>query len=215
MTDRDEQKKVLDPIDRISEILFGLIMALTFTVGIDAATDGAEVRSLMLAALGCNLAWGLVDGAMYISMGLVERARGAHLLMALQHDDPDVGRDRLRSELPDGVANALDDTTVDALRRSVVALPPIPTPKVRRQDWLGGAAVALLVFLSTFPVVVPFMLVADATVALRVSNLVAIAMLFGCGWALGRYAGSRPWRVGVGMAVLGLALVAVTVVLGG
>ena len=214
-TDRSDHRRVLDPVDRISEILFGLIMALTFTVGIDAATDDTEVRSLMLAALGCNLAWGLVDGAMYISMGLVERARGVHLLMALQADDPDAGRDRLRSELPDVVAGALDDRVVEDLRRTVVALPPIPPPALRRQDWQGGVAVASLVFVSTFPVVVPFMLVDDAAIALRVSNAVAIAMLFGCGWALGRYSGSRPWRLGVFMSVLGIALVATTVALGG
>jgi hypothetical protein len=207
---------VLDPIDRISEILFGLIMALTFTVGIDAvATDGVEVRSLLVAAIGCNIAWGLVDGVMFVSMGLVERARGIHLLSALQREDPAVGGARLRAELSEGVADALDDRTMEELRRAVVALPPIPAPTLRREDWHGAVAVALLVFLSTFPVVVPFMIVDDARIALRISNAVAIAMLFGCGWALGRYAGGRPWRVGLSMAVLGSVLVPVTVALGG
>ena len=55
---------VLDPIERISEILFGLIMALTFTGTLSAASAGrAEVREMLLGAIGCNLAWGLVDGS--------------------------------------------------------------------------------------------------------------------------------------------------------
>ena len=47
----------LDPIDRVSEIIFGLIMALSFTGAVSAATAGREeIRTVMFAALGCNLA---------------------------------------------------------------------------------------------------------------------------------------------------------------
>jgi hypothetical protein len=58
---------VLDKPTRISEILFGLIMVLTFTGTISISTAGKqEVRELLWAALGCNFAWGLVDGIMYL-----------------------------------------------------------------------------------------------------------------------------------------------------
>ena len=49
--------RVLDPISRVSEILFGLIMALTFTGTISAASAGREeVRTLLVGAIGCNIA---------------------------------------------------------------------------------------------------------------------------------------------------------------
>ena len=65
---------VLDPIERLSEILFGLIMALTFTGALSAATAGhEEVRTMIFGAIGCNLAWGLVDGVMYLLDALTER----------------------------------------------------------------------------------------------------------------------------------------------
>jgi hypothetical protein len=58
---------VLDPLDRSSEVLFGLIMALTFTTTFEVATAGrADVRTMLVGALGCSLAWGIVDGVMFV-----------------------------------------------------------------------------------------------------------------------------------------------------
>jgi len=80
---------------------------------------------------------------------------------------------------------------------------------------LGAVAVFLLVFLSTFPVVVPFMLMDHVKPAMRTSNAIAVALLFLVGFRLGKYAGVRPWRWGLSMIVLGGVLVAITIALGG
>jgi hypothetical protein len=99
-------RRVLEPIDRVSEILFGLIMVLTFTGSLSAAEAGrADVRAMLVAALGCNLAWGI-------------------------------------------------------------------------EEWLGALGVFLLVFLSTFPVAIPFLFVHEPLRALRLSNAVALVMLY-------------------------------------
>ena len=71
------------------------------------------------------------------------------------------------------------------------------------------------VFISTFPVVLPFVLMEEPRRALRASNGIAIAMLFVTGWSFAQCAGLRPWRTGVAMVFLGLGLVAITVALGG
>ena len=50
-------KRILDPHDRISEVLFDLIMVLTFTSSLNVAEAGREqVRVILLGALGCNMA---------------------------------------------------------------------------------------------------------------------------------------------------------------
>ena len=72
-----------------------------------------------------------------------------------------------------------------------------------------------LVFLSTFPVVIPFLFASDAKFALRVSNGIAILMLFMTGYAFGRYAGRSPWLTGVAMVTLGSVLVGITISVGG
>src|SRR5437660_5533748 len=55
-------ERLLDPMERISEVLFALIMVLTFTCSFSVADAGREqVRTMLLGALGCNLAWGIID----------------------------------------------------------------------------------------------------------------------------------------------------------
>jgi VIT1/CCC1 family predicted Fe2+/Mn2+ transporter len=82
-------------------------------------------------------------------------------------------------------------------------------------DAAGALAICLLVFLSTFPPIVPFMIFEDVQTALRVSNAVAIVMLFACGYAFARATGLHPWGTGLIMVAIGLAMVAVAVLLGG
>jgi len=75
----EDRQRLLDPLDRISEVLFGLIMAVTIVGSLSIATAGrAEVRTVLIGALGCNIAWGLVDAVMYVLRGMAERARQGH-----------------------------------------------------------------------------------------------------------------------------------------
>jgi len=50
---------------------------------------------------------------------------------------------------------------------------------------------------------------------MRVSNAVAIAMLFIAGYGFGRYSGCRPGRIGLAMVVVGMAMVGLMIVFGG
>jgi VIT1/CCC1 family predicted Fe2+/Mn2+ transporter len=105
---------------------------------------------------------------------------------------------------------------MDSLRRGLIALPSLPArPSLGRDDWLKAVAIFLLVFLSTFPVVIPFMVFDQVQLALRASNLVAIAMLFGVGFLLARHGGYRPVLTGTSMVLLGVVLVSIAIALGG
>ena len=98
-------------------------------------------------------------------------------------------------------------------------LKQLPEPpeqaRLHKDDWRGAGGVFLLVFLSTFPVAIPFIFMREAGPALRVSNAIAIVMLFVTGYAFGRMTGRHPWMVGFSMVVLGLILVGMTIALGG
>ena len=89
------------------------------------------------------------------------------------------------------------------------------TPSLTKEDWLRALGVFLLVFLSTFPVAIPFLLVRDVQLASRLSNLVALVMMFAAGALLARYGGFRPWRTGLGVMLLGVVLVAIAIAFGG
>jgi hypothetical protein len=210
-------RRVLDPIDRTSEILFGIIMALTFTGSIRVADAGREdVRAVLVGAIGCNLAWGLVDAVMYLMAAFMARARLRLTLNAIRRHTPEAARHLIVGLLPSALSSALTAADVETLRQRVnqQALPSTEAP-LTRADWLGAAGVFLLVCLSTFPVVVPLMLVREPQLALRLSNAVAVLMLFILGTLLGRYAGRPGWRSGLEMVGVGLVLVAITMALGG
>jgi VIT1/CCC1 family predicted Fe2+/Mn2+ transporter len=211
-------KRVLDPVERVSEVLFGLIMVLTFTGALSIAEAGRDdVRAMLVGALGCNLAWGIIDGILYLMGCLAEKSRNLRTLRAVRAAvDAEGARKAIAEALPSVVASALSPGEYEALHRRLAALPEPPEQaRLGREDWLGGLAVLLLVFLSTFPVVVPFIVMRSAGPALRVSNAVAIAMLFAAGYTYGGVVGRRPWLVGLSMVLLGTCLSALAMALGG
>lgn len=212
-----ERNGLLDPVDRISEILFGIIMAFTFVGSLSVATAGqAEVRTVMLAALGCNLAWGLVDAIMYVVRTLTGRARNRRLAERIVGADA-AGAQRLLAEaMPPGLMALLGPDEVEGMRRRLAAMDLAGRPLLTARDWLEAAAVFALVVLATFPVIAPFMLTDDLAKAMNISRIVTVVMLFVAGYGLGRYAAHpRPLRTGLAMAVFGAALIAVVIALGG
>ena len=209
---------ILDPLSRVSEILFGIIMALTFTTTIDAATGGdEEVRTLLYAAVGCNLAWGLVDAVMFLMNALAERGRDLVTVRAVHGAATAEEAHRIiTSAMPPALSSILTAEDIERVRQGLDRMNDLPPrPRLTTEDWLSAVAVFLLVSLSTFPIVVPFFVFSSVQWALRASNAVAIAMLFACGYLLAGYGGYRPWSTGLTMVVLGVVLVAVTTALGG
>lgn len=211
-------RRLLDPDERFSEILFGLIMVISITGSLSVATAGrAEVGTMLRAALGCNLAWGLTDAVMYLLSTLILRGRGIVALRAVRDAaDPRDAQAVIAQALPPAVGSVLTASDLEAIRRRLVAAPEPPArPPITRDDLLSAAAIGAFVFLSTFPVVIPFVLLDETIRALRMSNAIAIVMLFLLGWAAARHTGSRPWRIGIGMVLIGVGLVAMVTALGG
>jgi len=211
-------KRVLEPIDRVSEVLFGLIMVLTFTGSLSVAEAGrSEVRTMLIGALGCNLAWGIIDGVLYLMGCLAEKGRGLLAFRAVRKTtDPRQAQRLIADALPPVITSILQPAELDTMSRRLKDLPEPPEQaRLHSDDWLGAVGVFLLVFLCTFPVVIPFIFMHNAGPALRVSNAIAIVMLFLTGYAFGRMTGRHPWLVGISMVVLGLILVGLTIALGG
>ncbi|WFU82658.1 VIT1/CCC1 transporter family protein [Bradyrhizobium sp. CIAT3101] len=208
----------LDPMERISETLFGLIMALTFICSLGIATgSNINLQTMLIGALGCNLAWGIVDGGLYLLGRINSRGGKIRMLHAVrQAPDSETARSIIADALPSELAAFLPAQQLEAMRQKLQQL-PVPSRRVSltRRDWTGALGLCLLSFLSTFPVVMPFIFLSDARMALRVSYAVAILMLFFCGYVFGVQSGLRPWAAGLAMVALGGALVGVAVILGG
>ena len=210
--------EALSPVDRVSEMLFGLLMALTFTGAVSVAESGhGAIRTMFVAALGCNLAWGLVDAVMHLVRTVTERGRLLTLVRAVQGAaDAQAGRAVVEQSLSRVAAGLVSPAEIEAVRVRIVGLRSLPArPRLGWHDLLMALQIFLIVVISTFPVVLPFLLAQDVTLAKNVSRGVALAMLFFGGLALGRYAGYGSWRVGLVMAALGTALIVAINALGG
>jgi len=209
--------RLLDPVDRVTEILFGLIMVLTSTGTLSVLTAGRpEVQTMILGALGCNLAWGIIDGGMYLMACLAERGRDLLMIRAAREAEPEDARRGIADALPEAVGRVVLPEQLEAIRSRLSELPEeAGRARLTATDVLGAVAVALLVFLSTVPVVIPFLFIPDIQPALRVSNAVAIVMLFLCGYAFARCTGHHPWLMGLIMVAVGGVLVGIAIALGG
>ena len=208
----------LEPAEILAEALFGLIMVLTFTGSLSIAEAGRDdVRAMLIGALGCNLAWGIIDGVLYLMSALAEKGRALSTYVALRRAaTPTEAHQLIAGALPPLVASVLVPEEIDRVRQRLQALPEPPaSARLSATDWWGALGVFLLVFLSTFPVAVPFMVMRNASTALRASNAVAIVMLFVAGAAYARIVGRSPLFIGLAMVALGCVLVALTMALGG
>jgi hypothetical protein len=211
-------KSVLDPMERISEVLFGTIMALTFTCTLGIATaDTIKIQTMLIGALGCNLAWGIIDGGVYLLTNVNNQARKLLMLRAMR-EAPDLGTAQriIADALPPLLVPIVASEQLELMHQRLRQLPEQPErPRLTKRDWTGALGICALSFLSVFPIAIPFIFMSDVRSALRVSNAIATVMLFACGYVFGLRGGLRPWVTGLSMVAIGGAFVGVAIALGG
>jgi VIT family protein len=212
----------LDPGETLGEVMFGLIMVLSFTVGarLLAAEEGFDRTELVVGAVGCNVAWGVIDAVLFVLGTLFHRSRRARFYRALRSarneaEAISIVQDEFGLE-DEPIAIRDEDRT--RLYVSILALSAHAAParaRLLRRDFASALAVFVLVSLTALPGIMPFLLLSDSDLALRVSNSVLILLLFLVGYWWAHYTDSRPWRVGLTVMLLGLSMVLVAVALGG
>jgi len=215
-------QRYLDPGEALGEVLFGLIMVLSFTVGarVLSGDEGFDTTELVVGAVGCNIAWGVIDAVLFVLGSLFYRSQRARFYRAL-------GKSRTEAEAlaiiqgefgleDEPLAVRPEDRTrlYEAIRTLSVHAAPAQV-RLKRQDFLAAFVVFLLVSATALPGVIPFLLLQDSDLALRVSNTVLVLLLFLGGYRWGHYTDTRPWRVGLAVMVLGLSMVLIAVALGG
>lgn len=208
-------RRYLEPADRLNEILFGLIMVLTFSLTAELSVeDGPEgARELLIAIIGCNIAWGIIDGVMFMMGSMLERARRTRTLMAVQRAPDEASVLAIVEEaLKDTLASAMTKEERASLSRTVYTaarrLQPERT-RLLKEELLGAVASCWLVMLSAIPAAVPFLFIDRPHVAMRVSNGLLLTLLFLVGYHWGKHANANRWGTGLAFLVSGLALVGI------
>ena len=210
-------RRLLNPADRISEILFGLIMALSFTCAFRIThADRMDVKAELFAAIGCNASWGLVDAIMFILTELAERRRNITILDHVRNSSNDEkAKQFIADALPPIVASVLDNGQLEYIRKALLKVPESELRVgVTLTDVKMAVGIFLLVFLSTFPIALPFVLTGDVQLAFHISNLVAVVLMFLSGWFLAKYSGYNKWLMSFITTFIGIMLVVITIILG-
>lgn len=221
--------RLLDPIDLLSEVIFSILIMLTFTLAYriflfhDSSShilSAEQVDELLFAALGATLAWGLIDGVMYALMEVLQRSERHHLLRQLQGaHSRDEGVDLIADELD----SMLEPITTENQRRllyadmfeSLRASRPQPVG-FTREDFAGALSCVVVAIIAVLPSLLPLLLLREQyRLAITLSNMVSFAMLFAAGFQWGRYTGASPWRTGLLLVTVGILMVIVAIPLGG
>jgi VIT1/CCC1 family predicted Fe2+/Mn2+ transporter len=214
-------ERYLDPASRLGEILFGLIMVLTVTLTANfTVADGKKgCRQLLLAAIGSNVAWGIIDASMYVMNAMVVRRGKIRLVKAVQRTaDAKAALLLVKERVEPELQELIGPERSEAFSKSV--LPHIVGAQITeriltKEDFYGALASFWLVFVSCLPAAIPFLILSEPQVALRVSNFLLIAGLFYVGQKWADYAGKNRLAFGSAMVAVGLILVGVAILLGG
>ena len=194
-----------------------MVLTVTLSAGLTAMDNESGARQLLIAAIGCNLAWGIIDAVMYLMNCITVHSGKTRLVQAVQRvRDPSAGLALIQDEI--GLHDLLDPRDVEALSQSIfrhIADARLTKKTLTREDWLGAVACFWLVFISCLPAALPFLFFSPPRVALRVSNLLLLLMLFLVGYKWARYTGTNAGLAGASMVGIGLALVSVAILLGG
>jgi hypothetical protein len=211
----------LDPASALCEMTCGLVMTLTIMLTAGYYVEGSDTpgATLLTAAIGCTLAWGVIDGLLYVMSDLYAQSRRNQFLRTL-HAEPANGRAVLFSQARDDFEALLSDAQmgqlVDAVSEAAMRLQP-ESPRFTRKNLNEMVTTVFCNVLALVPAVLPFVLLPGNAWQhnLRISNGLIVAMMFGVGAEWGKAVGLSPWRTGAAMLAMGVTMVSIAVVLGG
>ena len=214
--------RYLDPGETLGEVLFGLIMVLTFTAGarLITAREELDTHELVVAAVGCNIAWGVIDAVLFVLGNLFHRRRRARFLRAIKSANSDAeALAAVREEFElEGERFVIRPEDSARIHQSILTAAAQATPTragLQRRDFVAALVIFALVSSAALPGVIPFLLLKDPYHALRLSNLLLILLLFLVGYWWAHYTDASPWRVGLSVMILGVSMVGVSIALGG
>lgn len=219
---------LLDPLDRYVEAIYTVLIILTFTLAVTVTEANMPnsvvsglVEQLFWACFGCAIAWGLIDGAMYVLASTASRGEDLRLVRRVRDAASESeGVAVIADHLDESLSLVADEGERQQLyagfyRRLQDA--PLPVEAgFKREDLAGALGIFLVALGAALPVVLPLLIFsANPYMAVRLSNLVACVMLFLLGYRWARYAGGKPLKTGLFLVLLGLAMVLVAIPLGG
>ena len=220
---------ILDPIDRMSETIFSILIVLIFTLAYRAlallpinndilALD--DSLTIFRAALGAVVAWGIIDAIMYAVISVFERSDRVRFLNEVKASPTQKsGVDVIAEEFDYIFEPITEDTQRESIYEQIYQTLKHMQPKkikVETEDLLGAGAVFVAAIVAVIPSLFPLVLFRyNLTLALRLSNLFSLLMLFITGYRWGKYSGYKPLVTGLIIMSIAILMVVLAIPLGG
>lgn len=210
--------------DRLAEIMCGVIMVLVMIGYLRLSFGNGDLveikKTLILVPLGCNAAWGIIDGMMYVLINLIKRGKIYRLSQSVKSK---TDYDNIHNSIEEDLSSTVDDylKEEDKEKLSDEILKRVDTTNIEKPEWITkkDLIVILLTFLlvvsTAIPLIIPFLIISDLLWAIRVSFIIGLGMLFFIGYTWGKYASRNKIRSGIAMMIIGSIVVGITMVLGG
>jgi hypothetical protein len=213
--------RALDPADALAEMTCGLVMVLTILCTAGWYVEGSDNprRTLALAAFGCCLAWGIIDGFLYVASAIYERGRRGRLIRSVQTSDRATAVQFVRERLDEATGNLLSAESSSSAAEQLVDVAAGVEPPTRittkRGDFPPVAGAMVLNVSATVLPGIAILLVRDWRDALAVAKSLVVGMMFLTGFLWGRTTRFGAWRSGLAMLVFGVTMVGIAVLFGG
>lgn len=218
------RQEYLSEGDRLVEVLCGVIMVLVMIGYLRLSLMGEDdiemKKTMILVPLGCNAAWGIIDGIMYVLTNLIKRGKIYRLSSSIKSkkDKEDV-RISIEDDLSSTVVDSLKDEDKEKISNEIlkrVDPSAIEKPEgITKKDLLVILLTFLTVFSTAIPLIIPFMIFDDIIFAIRVSFVIGLGMLFIIGLLWGKYASRNKIRSALAVMTIGIITVGITIALGG
>jgi len=219
----------LDPIDALFTIFYSILFALLFTLSygiliyrgvISSSFAGGYGQDLFVTILGAATAWGIIEGVLYLVSEVLARGERYRLLQYVQASDSEEEADTAISNELDFILEPItSDEQRHALHRHIRVYLSQAQPQaigLKREDVIGAVATVLLYVVAVLPSLLPLLLLPDNTkLAIHVSNVVSFLVIFATGYLWGIHTETNPWKIGLLLSSVCLAMVLVAKLLGG
>lgn len=218
------RQEYLSEGDRLAEVMCGVIMVLVMIgylkLSLSRGEDIEMKNTLILIPLGCNAAWGMIDGLMYVLINLIRRGKIYRLSQSIKSKKD-------QENVQTSIEDDLSSTVVDSLKKedkekiSDEILKRVDPTKIEKPEWITKKDLVVILFTfllvvsTAIPLIIPFIIFDDLMLAIRVSFIIGLGMLFSIGYLWGKYASRNKIRSGIAMMIIGSIIVGITLVLGG
>ncbi|MBK9181780.1 MAG: hypothetical protein IPM83_01410 [Ignavibacteria bacterium] len=212
-------RKYVPPSDRFAEILCGLIMLLTFTLA--GGVMEASPDELVLGAVSCALAWGVIDGAIFMLNSLFQRGRQEKLVAEIRSLDRATAIARLREGFDHKYSEVISPEMREEIYHDIVDVARETEPHrpwFTREEVYGGLGLLAIEAICSIPAILPLIILEDDLRALRFSNALLLATMAVIGYY---WAGWSGWQGAMRLVIagfvlaLGLVMVGVAILMGG